>query len=122
MTDELLPPPPPAPPVDVTPYPSPSQNLKQTSTLAIISLVSGILGWTLLPWIGSIAAIITGHMARKEIRQNPDTREGDGLAIGGLVLGWSCFLFGLLAILAVVLFFGGLVALIAGLGLSGQLH
>ena len=122
MTDELLPPPPPAPPVDVTPYPAPSQNLKQTSTLAIVSLVSGILGWTLLPWIGSIAAIITGHMARKEIRQNPDTREGDGLAIGGLVLGWASFVIGLLVMLAFVLFFGGLVALIAGLGLSGQLH
>ncbi|MEO7251238.1 MAG: DUF4190 domain-containing protein [Arenimonas sp.] len=90
--------------------------------MAIVSLVSGILGWTLLPWIGSIVAIITGHMARKEIRQNPDTREGDGLAIGGLVLGWGAFVIGLLVMLAIVLFFGGLVALIAGLGLSGQLH
>ena len=40
---------------------------RQTSALAITSLVSGILGWTLLPFIGTIVAIITGHMARAEI-------------------------------------------------------
>ena len=44
--------------------------VRQNSSLAIISLVAGILGWTLLPFVGSIAAIVTGHMARKEIRQN----------------------------------------------------
>ena len=43
---------------------------RQTSSLAVVSLVSGILGWSLLPLIGSIAAIITGHMARAEIRRS----------------------------------------------------
>ena len=38
---------------------------RQTSTLAIISLVAGILGWSLLPLLGSLGAIITGHMARR---------------------------------------------------------
>ena len=38
---------------------------RQTSTLAIISLVSGLRGWTVLPFLGSIVAVICGHMARK---------------------------------------------------------
>jgi hypothetical protein len=42
---------------------------RQTSTLAIISLVAGILGWTVVPFFGSIAAVVCGHMARKEIRR-----------------------------------------------------
>ena len=40
---------------------------RQTSALAITSLVSGLLGWTFLPLVGSLVAIITGHMARAEI-------------------------------------------------------
>ena len=88
-------------------------NIKQTSSLAIISLVSGILGWTLVPWLGSLVAIITGHMARAEIRRNPDTMEGDGMALGGLVLGWLSIGLTVLAIFAVILFFGGLAAFLA---------
>jgi hypothetical protein len=81
--------------------------VRQTSTLAVVSLVSGILGWTLLPFLGSLVAIVTGHMARKEIRQDP-ALDGDSMAIIGLVLGWVVVIGTILAILAFVLFFGGL--------------
>ncbi len=81
--------------------------VRQTSTLAVVSLVAGILGWTLLPFLGSLVAIVTGHMARKEIRQDP-ALEGDSMAIIGLVLGWVAVIGTLLAIIAFVLFFGGL--------------
>ena len=81
--------------------------VRQNSTLAIISLVAGILGWTLAPFLGSLVAIVTGHMARKEIRQNP-ALDGDVMAIIGLVLGWVVVIGTILAILAFVLFFGGL--------------
>ncbi|WP_040151891.1 DUF4190 domain-containing protein, partial [Xanthomonas citri] len=40
--------------------------VRQTSAMAIVSLVAGILGWTLIPFLGSICAIITGHLARAE--------------------------------------------------------
>ena len=96
--------------------------LKRTSPLAIISLVSGLLGWTLLPWLGSIAAIITGHMARAEIRREAETMEGDGMAIAGLVLGWSMVLLSILAILMIFLFFGGLALFLGWLGASGHLN
>jgi hypothetical protein len=59
-----------------------------TSTLAIVSLVSGILTWFLLPFIGAIVAIITGHMAKAEIRNAVGELSGDGFATAGLVLGY----------------------------------
>ena len=82
--DEPLPPAPPPPP----PAPRSVPSAVHTSGLAIASLVMGIAGWTLLPLIGSILAVIFGYMARSEIRQRPDELEGEGLAVAGLVLGW----------------------------------
>ena len=96
--------------------------IKQTNNLAIISLVSGILGWTLVPWIGSLAAIITGHMARAEIRRNSETQEGDGLALAGLIMGWGMVVFSVLIVLAVFLLFGGVALFLAWMGASGNLH
>lgn len=88
-------------------------SIRQTSSLAVVSLIAGILGWTLLPFLGSIAAVITGHMARSEIRRAPDRLDGDGLAVAGLVLGWLAIAFMVLAVVAIVLFFGGLAAFLA---------
>jgi hypothetical protein len=96
--------------------------LKRTSTLAIISLVSGLLGWTLLPWLGSIAAIITGHMARAEIRRDVETVEGDGMAVAGLVLGYSMVALSILAVLMIFLFFGGLALFLGWMGATGNLN
>ena len=60
----------------------------QTSGMAIASLVMGIAGWTLFPFLGSILAVVFGYAARREIRRQPEQLTGDGLAIAGLVLGW----------------------------------
>ena len=93
----------------------------RTSNLAIISLVSGILGWTLLPWIASIVAIVTGHMARAEIRRSARTIEGDGLALSGLVLGYAMIAISFIGLMLILLFFGGLAVLLGWLGFSGHL-
>jgi hypothetical protein len=95
---------------------------KHTSTLAIVSLVSGMLGWTLLPFLASVVAVVTGHMARAEIRRNPDTIEGDGLAVGGLVLGWAMVAVSIIGVVLIVLFFGGIAVLLGWLGLTGHLN
>ena len=87
--------------------------VRRTSSMAIVSLVAGLLVWTCAPWLGSIIAIITGHMARAEIRRDPAGLEGDGLAVAGLVLGWAMILLSVFTVLAIVLFFGGLAALAA---------
>ncbi len=119
MSEPVLPPEPPvqAPP----PAPAPAPVARQTSAMAIVSLVLGLLGWTLLPLLGSLGAIICGHMARAEIRRNAGALDGDGMAIAGLVLGWSLVVITVLSVLAVVLFFGGLAVLLGALGMSGQL-
>lgn len=98
-----------------------SVPVKTTSTLAVISLVAGILGWTLLPFLGSLGAIITGHMARGEIRRSAGALDGNGLAIAGLVLGWGSVIVTIVSVLLVVVFFGSIAALLAWLGLSGHL-
>ena len=67
-------------------YPPPAAM--PTSTMALVSLISGILGFTLFPFIGSIIAIITGMMARKETRGSAPIASGDGLATAGIVMGW----------------------------------
>jgi hypothetical protein len=67
---------------------TPYQPVSQTSTLALVSLISGIVSWFLVPFLGAIVAVITGHMAKKEIRENLGRLTGDGLATAGLVLGY----------------------------------
>jgi hypothetical protein len=95
--------------------------IRQTSTLAVVSLVFGILGWSLLPFLGSLVAVVCGHMARGEIRRAQGALEGDGMAVAGLVLGYLVIGLSVLAVLAVILFFGGLAALIGLAGMSGSL-
>lgn len=82
--------------------------IRKTSTLAIISLVAGILGWTLLPLLGSLGAIITGHMARGEIRRSAGTLDGSGFALTGLILGWASVLTWVVGIAFIFLFLGGI--------------
>lgn len=56
--------------------------------MAIVSLVAGIVCWFVLPFIGAIVAVITGHMARREIRDSKGLLTGDGMATAGLALGY----------------------------------
>ena len=76
---------------------------RQNSTLAVVSLVCGIGSWVMLPVVGSIAAIITGHMARKEIAASFGRLDGDGLALAGLITGYTSLVLGCLGGLAFVL-------------------
>lgn len=74
---------------------------KKTSTLAILSLVFGILG---LFSFGSLIAIILGHIGRSEIKKQPELYEGDGIALAGLITGYLGLIMGLLWLV----FLGGL--------------
>ncbi len=78
---------------------------KKDSALAIVSLVCGLVGWTVLPLIGAIAAIITGHLAKKEIRDSAGSLGGNGMAIAGLIMGYVQIGFVLLAIICMLTFF-----------------
>ena len=63
-------------------------NVLPASTLAIVSLVAGILGFVAMPIIGSIVAIWAGYAARNETRSIPPKASGDGMATAGIVMGW----------------------------------
>ena len=85
----------------------PTQLKAQSSVhfLAIVSLVLSILGlMPVLPLIGSIAGIVTGSIARKEIRSRPEQYSGDGAAKAGIILGWIGIGLAILAVLGVLLF------------------
>jgi hypothetical protein len=73
-----------------------------TSTMAIVSLVAGILGLSAFPFIGSIIAIFTGMSARGETRANPPRASGDGLATAGIIMGWVGVVLGVVAVLCFV--------------------
>ncbi len=81
---------------------------RRTNTLAVVSLVSGILAWVLLPFVGAIVALVTGVLARREIRVAEPPEEGDGLAVAGIVLGGLQLVVSLLMLVVVFVFLGGL--------------
>lgn len=54
-----------------------------------------------VPVIGAIVAIITGHMARGQIRQTGEG--GSGLALAGLILGYLHLALAIIAIGVVVI-------------------
>ena len=72
------------------------------STLAIVSLICGIGAFTIVPILGAIAAVITGHLAKNEIKKSAGTLKGSGMAMAGLILGYvqiGLLVLGLCAIL-----------------------
>jgi hypothetical protein len=73
-------------------YPAPYSNpqpVPQTHTMAIVSLIFGILGLMGgCPLVGAIIAVVTGNIAQREIHANPAAYTGDGLAKAGIILGW----------------------------------
>jgi hypothetical protein len=74
----------------------------QTCRLAIASLTLGLLGMNILLFVGSIAAIVCGHMALKQITQNPQTLTGRGVAILGLILGYVAIAVGVISAAIVI--------------------
>ena len=90
------------------------QNLPQntnytilpTSTLATVSLIAGILGFIMLPVIGSIVALWAGYAARKETRTIPPIASGDGMATAGIVMGWIQLGLAVVGLCCFILYFG----------------
>lgn len=68
------------------------QGPPQTSTMAILSMVAGIVsivGSCLCCGVGvaGIAAIVLGILGQREIRQSNGAKSGSGMAIAGIVTG-----------------------------------
>jgi len=82
VTPVPLPPPPPVPYTQQMPYQPPRYS---TNGMAVGSLVASLL-WFF--WIGSVAAIVFGHVALGQIKAAEGRETGTGMAIAGLVLGY----------------------------------
>jgi hypothetical protein len=82
----------------------------QTNGLAIASLVVSIVSIPFCCGLTGIVGAIMGHVARKQIREQPN-QTGEGLALGAIIVGWVCFGLALIGIvLYVVLIIVGVVA------------
>lgn len=79
---------------------TPATSGARTNVLAIVSLVTSIIGL-------SLVGVITGHIGLSQIKKTGE--EGRGLAIAGLIIGYIGLAFVLLWFFA----FGGLLALAA---------
>jgi hypothetical protein len=79
------------------PAPPPSQT---TNGLAVASLVLGLVGWT-LAGVGSVLAVIFGHIAIKQIDRSGGTQHGRGMALAGVVMGWIAIAVAVIAIIAI---------------------
>lgn len=72
--------------------------MTSTNGLAIASMVLGII-W--IYWLGSLLAVVFGHVALSQIKRNP-YQTGRGMAIAGLVLGYLGLAMLLLVVVAVI--------------------
>jgi predicted lysophospholipase L1 biosynthesis ABC-type transport system permease subunit len=87
-----------------------------TSGMAVASLISSILGITLIPTVGSVIGVILGYVARNQIRDSGGTIGGDGVAKAGIIVGWIGIALGVVLVCLFVvlpLAFGGGVTICA---------
>ncbi len=81
------------------------QQPLRTPKMAISSLISGILGLIcLLPVIGSLLAIVLGHMSHSSIKNSNGQLGGSGVAIAGFVTGYA----GVVLLIPVMLIMAGM--------------
>jgi hypothetical protein len=97
----------------------PYQSTSSTNALAIISLIFGIVAIPTSFCYGcgiifAIVAIITGFIARSQIKQSAGRQGGDGMALAGLIIG---AIVAALAVIGILCYVGFLViTLIASAG------
>jgi uncharacterized membrane protein len=94
----------------VRPSPGPVMQGK-TNSLAVASIACG-LGQFLVGPLATIPAIVLGHMALHQVRRTGE--QGAGLALAGLLLGWTAVILGLVAIIAM--------GLVAASGIPGPIQ
>lgn len=89
----------------------PPMPVRQMHAMAIVSLVSAIVSWMMCPLIGGIVAVVTGMMAKKAIKNEPEKWDPTGgtMALIGMILGGINFGLWLLFVLfyvVMILFVG----------------
>jgi hypothetical protein len=85
------PPPPGSPP---PPGPAPTVEVRLNG-FAITSMVLGILGFFA---ITALLAVIFGHISLAQVKKSKGWQRGTGMALAGVILGWSYLAIFVLAI------------------------
>jgi Domain of unknown function (DUF1707)/Domain of unknown function (DUF4190) len=80
----------PAGPLPVWPVPAYQPPPAGTNSMAIASMVLGVAEF-FTGGLTAIPAVICGHIARRQMKET--SQHGDGLATGGLVLGYMAIIF-----------------------------
>ena len=80
-------------------YGSPA-GVRKTNSLAIASLVLGVLGLTGIGPLG-ILALIFGYRARRRIERTGEN--GAGFATAGIVMGWTAVVLGIMVLIFILL-------------------
>ncbi len=79
-------------------------------TLAIISLITALVGFVMMPFSMSILAIITGRIQLNKIKEDPLNYGGETLALVGfwigVIRGVTFLIIGVLSIIFILLIFG----------------
>jgi hypothetical protein len=75
----------------------------KTNTLAIVSLIASISGFVILPFIGSVVGVITGHMSLNQLKTSGE--QGRGMALAGTIVGWVGLGLAIIGIIAAIAFF-----------------
>ncbi|MBO0702076.1 MAG: DUF4190 domain-containing protein [Candidatus Dormibacteraeota bacterium] len=78
--------------------------LPPVNGMAVASLVLSLVGWTMVPVLASILAVIFGHVARRQMESTG--QRGGGMAVAGLVLGYinlALWLIGILVAIVIVI-------------------
>src|SRR5215218_2586150 len=84
LTADISPAPVPPPAPYPYPYAGPVQ-VRTTNGMAVASLVAALV-WFM--WLGSVCAVVFGHVALGQIKNSGGTQSGQGIAIAGLVIGY----------------------------------
>ncbi len=84
------------------PYGYAAYPTQKTNVLSVISMIASILGivW-ILPFVGSLAGVIMGHISLSQLKTSGE--KGRGMALAGVIVGWIGLGF---AILLAIAFFG----------------
>lgn len=90
-----------------------------TSSMAVASLVCGVLTFAGCSIIAAIPGVICGHIALGQIRSAPSLYGGRGLALAGLILGYVGIAMLVIVLLFYAVFILGMFGLAAGSAASG---
>jgi hypothetical protein len=76
----------------------------KTNVLAVISMIASIVGFLwILPFIGSLAGVIMGHISLRQIAASGE--KGRGMALAGLIVGYAGLALFVIGVIAFIAFF-----------------